>query len=155
MWFSFDIGEGSVSRRSVAVGGGVPDGASTEPSSNEDGTIVAFTSEATNLVLGDSNGVADVFSVDAGGTIERISHGVLGEGDAPSGQPSIASGSNTISFSSSASNLVVGDTNAVVDIFVHTPGLQYPADSEIIGKPNSLQNLRRLRSIRMPPESRS
>ena len=120
--FSFDIGGGSVSRRSVAAGGGVPDGASTEPSSNADGTIIAFTSEATNLVLGDSNGVADVFSVDAGGTIERISHGVLGEGDAPSGQPSMASGSNTISFSSSASNLVVGDTNAVVDIFVHTPG---------------------------------
>jgi|GEM_PF-2311471 len=113
-----------LARLTVGVGGAPANGPSTEPRINSDGSVIAFTSEASNLVNGDGNGVADVFTASTNGSIERISTGVFGEGDGPSGQPSIASLSNVVSFSSDASNLVYDDTNGVSDIFVHAPGSQ-------------------------------
>ena len=47
-------------------------GNSTDPAISDDGTTVAFISEATDLVPGDTNGVSDVFRWTASGT-ERIS----------------------------------------------------------------------------------
>jgi Tol biopolymer transport system component len=109
----------------LRMGGAVPDGPSTEPSINRDGSMIAFTSQASNLVSGDGNGVADVFTVTTENSIERISEriseGVLVEGDGASGQPSIASLTNVVSFSSDAQNLVEVDTNGVSDIFVRAP----------------------------------
>jgi Tol biopolymer transport system component len=46
---------------SVAANGGFASGASTDPVMTPDGTCVAFISAATNLVAGDTNGIADVF----------------------------------------------------------------------------------------------
>ena len=54
---------------------GVPgDAASWDPQVSADGRFVAFTSEASTLVPGDTNGTRDVFVRDlAAGTVERVS----------------------------------------------------------------------------------
>lgn len=119
---TFGINTKKLLRPVVGLGGGLPNGPSTEPSLNADGSVIAFTSQASNLVSGDGNGCADVFTVSTAGNIKRMSAGALGEGNAPSGQPSIAPLSNVVSFSSDASNLVHDDTNGVSDIFVRVPG---------------------------------
>ena len=52
---------GTTERVSVGTGGSEGNGASGQPSVSADGRFVAFRSEATNLVPGDSNGMADIF----------------------------------------------------------------------------------------------
>ena len=56
-----------LSRRTTGSGGSLPNGSSTEPSINSDGTLIAFSSGASNLIDGDGNGVGDVFTVDSSG----------------------------------------------------------------------------------------
>jgi Tol biopolymer transport system component len=86
-----------------------------------DGRYVAFSSGATNLVPGDTNGAADIFVRDRGtGTTERVSVGSAGEqANSGSAEPSISADGRYVAFTSSASNLVAGDTNDEVDVFVH------------------------------------
>jgi Tol biopolymer transport system component len=82
---------------------------------------VAFYSEATNFVAGDDNAAADVFVRDRrGGTTELVSAAVGGGvGNASSASsPRISSNGRFVVFDSEASNLVPGDTNGVVDVFV-------------------------------------
>jgi Tol biopolymer transport system component len=59
--FVRDLQTGSNVLVSVALGGSPANGASTDPSMTPDGRYVAFTSDATNLVANDSNGIPDVF----------------------------------------------------------------------------------------------
>lgn len=120
--FVYDVLGETVTQRSVGLGGAVPDGASYDPASNTDGSIVAFTSEASNLVSGDSNSVADVFIANGAG-ISRISETALDEADGPSGEPAIAALNNAVVFSSDATNLVDGDDNGVTDVFIKAPGV--------------------------------
>ncbi|MFQ5473449.1 MAG: TolB family protein, partial [Dehalococcoidia bacterium] len=91
------------------------------PSISADGRFVAFWSDATNLVPGDTNGAADVFVHDRlTGTTERVSTDSGGlEANASSGLPSISSDGRFVAFLSFATNVVAGDTNAVLDAFVH------------------------------------
>jgi Tol biopolymer transport system component len=85
-----------------------------------DGQTVAFRSSATNLVAGDTNGKIDVFvrrpfvgttervSVDSSGVQandETIYYGLSGNG-------------RYVAFDCRATNLVAGDTNGVLDVFV-------------------------------------
>ncbi len=85
-----------------------------------DGRFVAFWSSATNLVPGDTNGVQDVFVRDlVNGTIERVSVDSAGvQGDGASTDPTISADGNLVAFQSAATNLVAGDTNARLDVFV-------------------------------------
>lgn len=94
--------------------------ASEHPSISSDGRYVAFASEASNLVAGDANGVADVFVRDrVTGTTRRVSVSSAGtEGTAASGSPAISGSGGHIAFTSSAS-FVAGDTNGVSDVFLH------------------------------------
>jgi hypothetical protein len=86
-----------------------------------DGRFVTFTSRATNLVTGDTNGKLDVFVRDRqNGTTDRVSlrsNGVQGNGDSLA--RGISSDGNIVLFESVATNLVTGDTNAVEDVFLH------------------------------------
>ena len=86
-----------------------------------DGRFVAFESDATNLVAGDSNGFTDVFVHDRQtGATTRISVSSAGvQGDLPSYKPKISDDGRFVSFNSIASNLVAGDTNGTSDSFVH------------------------------------
>ncbi len=122
-------------RISVAAGGGDGNGASGEPVFT--GRYVAFTSTASNLVAGDTNGVSDVFLRDTcigatGGcfpSTERISLAAGGEqanGASFDPQVSYPMGAwggydehgRFVAFTSTASNLVAGDTNGASDVFL-------------------------------------
>ena len=56
----------------------------------------------------------------AAGTTERVSMDSAGnEGNGGSGGPAISADGRFVAFASYATNLVAGDTNRVVDVFVH------------------------------------
>ncbi len=97
------------------------DGGSGEPSISGDGRFVAFSSVAKNLVFGDMNNMSDIFVYDRqNDAIECVSidkNGIQGNGNSFS--PSISGDGRFVSFRSSATNLVSGDTNNVDDIFVY------------------------------------
>ena len=87
-----------------------------------DGRFVAFNSEATNLVPGDTNGERDVFVHDLQtGQTTRVSVNSTGLQalGGESGGPSISADGRYVSFDSEAINLVSGDTNGEQDVFVH------------------------------------
>jgi len=88
---------------------------------SDDGRLIAFASEADNLVPGDVNGFKDVFVQDRlSGTITRISVDRFGiGGNGPSTDPAISGDGQSVVFASKADNLVAGDTNGVRDIFLH------------------------------------
>jgi hypothetical protein len=119
--FIHDRATGITERVSVDSSGGEGNDDSYNPSISADGQIVAFDSKASNLVAGDTNGVRDVFIHDrATGITERVSVDSSGvEGNDISFVPSISANGQVVAFSSGASNLVAGDTNARYDVFVH------------------------------------
>jgi Tol biopolymer transport system component len=96
-------------------------GESWSPAINGDGRYVAFYSEATNLVSGDTNNVEDIFVRDRQpGTTVRVSlasDGTQANG-ASDGWLAISSDGRFVAFTSDATNLVTGDTNAVGDVFL-------------------------------------
>jgi Tol biopolymer transport system component len=107
-------------RASVATGGAPANGVSFEPDISAEGTRVVFTSTASNLVPGDTNGQADVFMRDLpSGTTIRVSVSDDGvQADGRSMSPSISADGRYVAFTSAASNLVPSDSNSVTDVFV-------------------------------------
>jgi Tol biopolymer transport system component len=95
-------------------------GNSQNPSISADGKYVAFYSYATNLEAGDTNAAADIFVRDrVTGNISRVSKNSEGvEGKGYSYDPFISADGRYVAFESNANNLVFGDTNGVLDIFV-------------------------------------
>jgi Tol biopolymer transport system component len=93
----------------------------TKPSISADGRFVAFASDATNLVAGDTNATIDVFVRDRQtSTTVRVSVATNGaQANGPSSAPSISSDGRYVTFQSDATNLVAGDTDACTDVFVH------------------------------------
>ena len=109
----------SVSRvtQRISLGtGGQASGNSDFPVISSTG-IVAFESDAPNLVSNDTNNVRDVFFYNGMTVARAVPSGILPNG--ASGQASISANGNFIAFESLASNLVQGDTNSVSDIFVY------------------------------------
>jgi Tol biopolymer transport system component len=117
--FVYDRQTGTNELVSVPLPGKRLDGQSTSPAISDDGRYVAFSSYATNLVPGDTNRKADVFVRDrVARTTERVSVsslGAQGNGDSHSSplpnSVAISADARFVGFSSSASNLVPGDTN--------------------------------------------
>jgi len=97
------------------------DGASTAPVISVDGRYIAFESSATNLVTGDTNGIPDVFLHDTQTTTTtrvRVATGGT-QANGASSAPAISANGRYIAFQSTAPDLVTGDTNTVMDIFLH------------------------------------
>jgi Tol biopolymer transport system component len=118
--FVFDTSTSTTTRVSVGAGGAQADAASSGPELSSDGRYAVFSSDASNLVAGDTNGKSDVFVRDlVAGTTTRVSVGNDGSqgNDASTGGTISADGSRVL-FTSLASNLVGGDTNGVSDAFV-------------------------------------
>jgi Tol biopolymer transport system component len=90
------------------------------PSISANGRFVAFTSWASNLVAGDENGHAeDVFVRDRKrGETTRIRENNR-SGFLYSGIPSISANGRFVAFESPAPDLVKGDRNQAVDVFLH------------------------------------
>jgi len=132
---------GGMSRMNVSATGAQGSADAYMASISADGRYVSFTSGASNLVAGDTNGKFDVFvrdrDADADGildepgavSVERASVTTAG---APANGHSISSGLRQNAmvsdngryavFDSSATNLVAGDTNGYSDVFVRDRG---------------------------------
>ena len=119
--------------------------ASGDPGVSADGRFVAFTSDASDLVPGDANGVKDVFLMDrTTGAVTQVSRTPAGAtGNGASGYnglttevPAVSADGRYVAFTSWASDLVSNDTNGLPDVFLfdrvsgsvslvsHTPGGQ-------------------------------
>ncbi|MCY2991008.1 MAG: S8 family serine peptidase [Planctomycetota bacterium] len=118
--FVFDRQNRSLELVSAAADGTLSNGGSGYPAISADGRFVAFTSDASNLLPGDTNGQGDVFVRDRhSGTLERLSVANDGtQANAWSTLPSISGDGRFVAFYSLASNLVPGDTNGFTDTFV-------------------------------------
>lgn len=90
------------------------------PTLSGNGRFVAFISSATNLTPHEANGHSQVFVRDlVAGTTTLVSVNPLGmPGDGRSTSPSLFHDGRFVAFASSATDLVVGDTNGFSDIFV-------------------------------------
>jgi Tol biopolymer transport system component len=113
---------GTTTRVSVSNAEVEGNGLSGAPSITPNGRYVAFFSDSSNLVPGDTNAKGDVFRRDlTAGTTVRVSVAQGGAqatgGSSGSDRHPISDDGNVITFASSATNLVAGDTNAVGDIF--------------------------------------
>ncbi len=97
------------------------DSRSKQPSISTDGRYVAFASDATNLIKGDTNGVTDIFVRDlVKRTTTRVSVSSDGkEGNKASYFPFISSDGRYVTFTSEADNLDTSDGNGGGDVFVH------------------------------------
>lgn len=98
-----------------------PDSLIRGGSVSDDGLRVAFNTDASNLVEGDTNGISDCFLHDRQtGETTRISLNSSGEeGNGACQRARISGDGRFVVFDSDASNLVESDSNGVLDIFVH------------------------------------
>src|SRR5437773_6921896 len=124
--FVHDRQTGMTERVSVASDGTQANNVSSYPALSADGRFVAFQSDATNLVAGDTTGATDVFVHDRQtGTTERVSVASGGgtQGTGNSGGffafPALSADGRLVAFQSDATNLVAGDTNGATDLFGH------------------------------------
>ena len=85
-----------------------------------DDRLMTLESFASNLVPGDTNSVRDVFTHDlANGRTTRVSVSSSGaQENEESFAPSISANGRFVAFTSAATNLVPGDKNGFVDLFV-------------------------------------
>jgi len=112
---------GTIERVSVSSSGAEADSISYLPAITPDGRTIAFQSEASNLVGGDTNDVVDIFVRDRQtGQTTRVSVSSSGaQSDERSDRPSISNDGRYVAFYSYATNLVANDTNEAYDAFVH------------------------------------
>jgi Tol biopolymer transport system component len=116
-----------VTRRvSVGPGGQQANSESAEPEISAHGRYVAFVSDASNLVAGDTNNKWDVFVRDRRvQETRRVSVGPGGQqSNGPSFDPAISAHGRFLAFRSRATNLVTGDTNNKWDVFVRDRRVQ-------------------------------
>ncbi len=118
--FVKDLQSGAIARVSVSSSGVESNSHSLYPVIDHSGRFVAFYSHGDNLVPGDNNGSGDIFVRDQSlGLTERVSVASDGtEGNSSSRGVSISGDGRFVAFTSNATNLVFGDNNSFVDIFV-------------------------------------
>ncbi len=118
--YVFDRDPGSTEVVSVDPNGGGANHVSAQPRMSADGRFVAFSSLASNLVAGDTNGVRDVFVRDRGaGITERVStdsNGIQANGE--SVEVGLSRDGRFVAYTSAATNLVAGDSNGFQDAFI-------------------------------------
>jgi len=129
--FVHDRQTGATERVSVDSSGVQGNGSSYSPSISADGRFVAFISGASNLVPWDTNGLDDIFVHDRQtGATERVSVDSIGvQGNDYSWAQAISADGRYVAFESGATNLVPGDTNGTIDIFVRDRTLAINGDA--------------------------
>jgi Tol biopolymer transport system component len=118
--FLRDREAGYTERVSVSSEGRQANGYSWQPSVSADGRYVAFYSTAGNLVPDDRGGMADVFVRDRQ-TRQTRRASEAADGTPANGysvQPVLSANGRYVAFVSDARNLVAGDTNGRIDVFV-------------------------------------
>jgi hypothetical protein len=137
--FVRDLDAGLTTRVSIASSGNQANGDSISAVISADGRYVAFISEASNLVSGDTNGFRDVFVHDRQtGVTERVSVSSAGAqaNDTTNTLLGISADGRQVAFASWADNLVAEDTNGYFDVFVHD---RWSGVTEIVSVNNALQ----------------
>jgi hypothetical protein len=118
--FVRDLWAGTTRRVSQTRAGEQADNVSDGPQLTPDGRHILFTSAASNLVPGDINESWDIFVQDLrtrrSVLVSRASSGAPGDGDSWNGR--ISADASHVVYGSAATNLVRGDTNEHMDIFV-------------------------------------
>ena len=114
-------------RISTRPDGGMSNGSSYGAAVSADGRVVAFVSDASDLVKGDGNRASDVFVYEVGSrSITLVSRSASGRAaNGASSQPAISGDGGVILFQSDASDLMCGshcpatgrDINLVADVF--------------------------------------
>jgi Tol biopolymer transport system component len=121
----------STTRVSVASDGNQANSQSFSASLSADGRLVAFSSDASNLVVNDTNGSRDVFVRDTcqgapnGCTPNTVRVSMASDGSQGNGGsflPFISADGRFVTLESEASNLVPGDTNGMRDVFLAVTG---------------------------------
>ncbi|MDQ6806100.1 MAG: hypothetical protein M3065_14335, partial [Actinomycetota bacterium] len=128
--FVTDTVAGTTRRISVSSTLDQANGPSSDPHISDDGRYVAFQSDATNLVPGDTNGATDVFVYDLStGAIQRVSVSDTGA-QLPLGasSPAISGDGSAIAFvtrSPIATGADCGsDSNNVEDVYIYSQALE-------------------------------
>jgi Tol biopolymer transport system component len=118
----------SLNREGTAAGRA----ASRSPSISGDGRLVTFSSDADDLVEGDTNGTADVFLFDRlSGALVLASLDPDGNaGNHRSGNPHLSPIGHHLAFTSAASNFIPGDRNGMNDVFLTTVHLIQAVDTD-------------------------
>lgn len=118
---------GDVMRVNVGQGGEEANAFSQLPVFSPDGQRIGFTSEASNLVVGDTNRAVDGFVKDlVSGAVARVTVAADGtQGNGASFGIAFAPDATTLVVGSDASNLVPDDPNNVRDIFLVTTNLEF------------------------------
>jgi Tol biopolymer transport system component len=94
---------------------------SAEPSStSRDSELVAFSSSATNLVVGDRNAKQDIFVLEIStNVVQRVTRGLMGqESNGDGSQPSMSADGRYVVYTSDATNLAVSDDEGFDDVFI-------------------------------------
>ncbi len=119
--FVRDLQTGVTERISVASDATQANAGSSDASISADGRIVVFTSNASNLVVGDTNGKSDVFVRDRStGATTRISVNSSGmEADKGASDASVSGNGRYVSFSSTSGNLQSQDSLGFEYVYVH------------------------------------
>jgi hypothetical protein len=119
-----EVGAASTTLISALPNGSAGNGASALAYITANGHYIVFTSWASDIVSGDSNGVGDVFVYDRQlDKMTRVSVGENGgQGDDGSFSPVISDDGDYVVFESDASNLTEDDHNEYRDVFVHYRG---------------------------------
>ena len=122
--FEKTLATGAIRRLSVGSTGGQANNASYQPVYSRDRTKIAFSSYATNLVTGDTNGASDVFVKSlVNGAVTRVSVAPNGQqGNYYSGYPSFSPREDRIAFISYATNLGPPDDASSLSIFERSLG---------------------------------
>ncbi len=139
---------------SRSASGRLPNGPSGRPVISPDlrfASVIAFESDATDLVGGDTNGQRDVFAIKRAGSFGnngspwQVGKNILvsrGLGGSPANGPSIdpavdgdfESKARCVAFRSAASNLVGGDSNGKIDAFVSVGPGGAPKRVSLLGR---------------------
>jgi hypothetical protein len=122
--FVKDLQTGQIVRASTATNGTQANNYSGYSSLSADGRYIAFYSNASNLVGGDTNNATDVFIKDLQtGNLTLVSAnagGAIANGESGTGtdRPGISADGRYVSFSTSATNLSANDTHSGYDVYV-------------------------------------
>jgi Tol biopolymer transport system component len=134
--FLHDVMTGTTIRVSVGAAGQQSPFGGTRPAISGDGRYVAFDS-VSPLVPDDLNGNPDVFVRDViAGATSRVSLANRGgEGTGQQYDAQLSGDGRYVAFLSDATDLVAGDNNSRVDVFVHdrTTGMTKVASSSALG----------------------
>ncbi|MEA5579089.1 cadherin-like domain-containing protein [Anabaena sp. UHCC 0451] len=133
--FLRDLLTDTTTRISNGIGGTQANGSSNLASISADGRYVVFSSDASNLVTGDTNGVRDVFLYDR--QLGQIIFSSI-QGNGVTDNPRISADGQLVTVTSSASNVFSVDTNGTSDVFIYdaatkTIGLVSFNNSEEVG----------------------